>query len=114
MDVDRARAADHVEDDGAPEQPPEPRATVGSNHHLRDPLGPRQVQDRLRNPRSHDLLEPATDLPHQLADRLEVRRVIPAPTRDDVNGDQVTAASRGHPRGAANDGLVLRTTPHRD
>ena len=114
VDVDRPGTADHVEDDGAAEQPSPSRPVARSHHDLRDPLRPGEVQDRVGHARPDDLLEPTADLPHELADGLEVGGVIPAGGRDDVHGDQLAAAPRGHPRRAADQGLVLRTTPHRD
>ena len=113
MHIDRTRAPDHVEDDRAPQGPSEPR-TPGSQHDLRDPLDPRQVQDRVRNARPDHFLEAAADLPDELPNGLEVGGVIPACARDDVHGDQLAAAPRGHPRGAADHRLVLGTTLYGD
>ena len=114
MHIDRTGAPDHVQDDRAPEGPPEPRTTTGPQHDLRDAFDASQVEDRVRHSRPDHLLEAATDLPHELADGLEVGRVIPARVRDDVHGDQLAAAPRGHARGAADHRFVLRTTLHRD
>jgi hypothetical protein len=92
VDIDRPGPTDHVEDDGAAEQPSPSRPVARPHHDLRDPLGPGEVQDRVRRARPDDLLEPAADLPDELADGLEVGGVIPAGGRDDVDGDRLAAA----------------------
>ncbi len=107
VDVDRARVPDHAVDHGRTEQLPGTRAVAGSQHHLRDVLGPGEVEQRLRHvPPDHFVERPAHHL-DELPGRLERGELLRAFLGDHVHGEQLAAATGRDARRAADQRLIL-------
>ena len=114
VDVDRARVPDHPVDNGRSEQLPGTRPFAGPQHHLRDILGPGEVEQRLRHaPPDHLVERPAYHL-DELPRRLQCRDIFGACLGDHVDGEQLAASASGHASSSADQGLVFRATRDAD